>query len=313
MQMMKDVDCLIIGAGPAGLTAATYLARYRRNVVVFDGGKSRASLIPETHNYPGFAQGISGNTLLSRLRDQATSYAVPITSSQVTDLIAKNGAFLAHYDGGDLVGRSVLLATGIVDIAPEMDRLDIAVANGFIRYCPVCDAFEAMNRKIAVLGDGEDAFRKAKFLRTYSREVTQLWRHERPFQPKTAEYDLAVEGPVDGLHLEHSGIAATIGDRVLHFDVVYPALGCEVRSDLASRLGAAAAEVGTLIVDAHQRTTVPGLYAAGDVVSDLHQISVATGHAAVAATHIHKSLSENSLTPAAFDASQRRPLRATSS
>jgi thioredoxin reductase (NADPH) len=93
--------------------------------------------------------------------------------------------------------------------------------------------------------------------------------------------------------LDKGGIHALIGDRIARFDMIYPALGCEVRSDLASGLGAAATEVGCLQVDEHQRTTVEGLYAAGDAVSDLHQISVATGHAAIAATHIHKCLPEN--------------------
>ena len=82
------------------------------------------------------------------------------------------------------------------------------------------------------------------------------------------------------------------GGQTLSFDVVYPALGCEVRSELASGLGAKTNNVGCLEVDSHQRTTVAGIYAAGDVVSDLHQIAVATGHAAIAATHIHKSLPE---------------------
>jgi thioredoxin reductase (NADPH) len=92
--------------------------------------------------------------------------------------------------------------------------------------------------------------------------------------------------------LKRSGheIRATLGTRTLNFDIVYPALGCDVRSGLAAELGAATTEVGCLKVDGHQRTTIEGLYAAGDVVSDLHQIAVATGHAAIAATHIHKSL-----------------------
>src|SRR4051812_36766618 len=150
---MRKVDCLIIGGGPAGLTAGTYLGRYRRNVVIFDSGESRASLIPESHNYPGFSDGISGNALLSRLREQATSYGVTITTSRITDLIRTGPAFVAQYDGGELSARFVLLATGIVDVSPEMNGLNIAVTKGFIRYCPVCDGFEVMNKKIAILGD----------------------------------------------------------------------------------------------------------------------------------------------------------------
>jgi thioredoxin reductase (NADPH) len=102
-----------------------------------------------------------------------------------------------------------------------------------------------------------------------------------------------MEGPVDELTQNGSYIRARVGKRDLDFDIVYPAMGCEVRSGLASAMGAETTEVGCLKVDEYQRTTVQGLYAAGDVVSDLHQIAVATGHAAVAATHIHKSLPDD--------------------
>jgi thioredoxin reductase (NADPH) len=96
--------------------------------------------------------------------------------------------------------------------------------------------------------------------------------------------------------LEEQGtqIAALFADGTRHeFDVIYPALGCEVRSGLATALGAKRDEAGCLIVDAHQQTGVPGILAAGDVVSDLHQLSVAVGHAAIASTEIHNSLPRN--------------------
>ncbi len=83
------------------------------------------------------------------------------------------------------------------------------------------------------------------------------------------------------------------GGQCVNVDVLYPALGCEVRSDLASKLGARCTESGTLLVDQNQRTTIEGLYAAGDVVADLHQIGVAIGHAAIAATCIHNHLPRN--------------------
>jgi thioredoxin reductase (NADPH) len=134
-------------------------------------------------------------------------------------------------------------------------------------------------------------------MRSYSRDVTLLWQEGKPVQDGSTHSILsagiAIEGPVDELILNRTQVRARVGARHLDFDIVYPAMGCEVRSDLASALGAATTEVGCLKVDEYQRTTVQGLYAAGDVVSDLHQIAVATGHAAIAATHIHKSLPDN--------------------
>lgn len=295
--MQQDLDCLIVGGGPAGLTAATYLARYRRNVVVFDSGESRAALIPESHNYPGFAHGISGSELLRVLLAQAETYGVRIVRSRVTSLARAKDGFVATYDAGEIVARSALLATGIVDVSPKVEELDKAISEGSIRYCPVCDGFEATDRRIAVLGSGDDASSKARFLRTYSRDVTLLWQN--PGAPNDAEKQaasengFAIEGPVEELKRSRHGVRARLGSRTLDFDIVYPAMGCDVRSGLASALGAATTEVGCLKVDCHQGTSVDGLYAAGDVVSDLHQIAVATGHAAVAATRIHHCLPRN--------------------
>ncbi len=178
-----------------------------------------------------------------------------------------------------------------------MTAIGEALANGSVRYCPVCDGYEATDRKIAVLGSSDDAIEKAKFMRSYSKDVTLLWQAGKPVtnaQTRSAlNAGVEIEGPVDELTLNHKRIRADIGGRHLDFDIVYPALGCEVRSDLASALGAATTEMGCLKVDQYQQTTVQGLYAAGDVVSDLHQIAVATGHAAIAATHIHKLLPDN--------------------
>jgi thioredoxin reductase (NADPH) len=291
-------DCLIIGAGPAGLTAALYLARYHRNIIVFDKGESRASLIPTSHNYPGFPDGISGRDLLGILRRQAENYKIRIENAEVTDLSLNERGFLAKFEGGQLTAQFVLLATGIVDERPTLPGLTEAISDRLVRYCPVCDGFEATDKRIAVLGHGGDASSKARFLRTYSTDVTLASLD--PFNPhdqtmqSLREAGIKTVGPVMALERVDNVLRAIMRDAPpLHFDVIYPALGCGVRSNLASALGAKTNDVGCLEVDAHQRTTAPRIYAAGDVVSDLHQIAVATGHAAVAATHIHKSLGEN--------------------
>lgn len=294
MAMPDQLDCLIIGGGPAGLTAATYLARYHRRVAVFDAGASRAALIPESHNYPGFPDGISGRRLLASLAEQASDYGVAIVRAKVASLDKADPGFRARYDGQETAARFVLLATGIVDKDPQMDGLDKAVADALIRYCPVCDAFEATDRKVAVFGPGSDAASKAVFMRSYSQDVTWLipegaFPHASDLK-RMADAGIDVVRSVGQMKRVGETIQATAPGEVRRFDLLYPALGCDVRSGLASRLGAETTDVGCLKVDGHQRTTVDGLYAAGDVVSDLHQIAVATGHAAIAATHIHKSL-----------------------
>jgi thioredoxin reductase (NADPH) len=294
----EPCDCLIIGGGPAGLTAAVYLARYRRRIVLFDAGESRASRIPESHNYPGFPGGISGSRLLGALRKQAGTYGVSQISARVTELKRQGGGFAAMSGGQEIEARFVLLATGIVDESPDVPGLDEAVAEGLIRYCPVCDGYEATDQRIGVLGHGEDASSKARFLRTYSNDVTLLSLDGAGDKTETArslrEAGIKMAGPVGAIEHSGEGMRAVLrGGQTVSFDVVYPALGCGVRSELASALGAKTNNVGCLEVDKHQRTTAPGIYAAGDVVSDLHQIAVATGHAAIAATHIHKSLPEN--------------------
>jgi thioredoxin reductase (NADPH) len=189
----------------------------------------------------------------------------------------------------------VLLATGLVDEGPEIEGLDTGVYGGAVRYCPICDGFEAMVRRIGVLGNAEQAGSKALFLRTYSRNVVMFQAGAGSAAPAMEQMlkDAGIEQAGRPIRAECTENAVTVtverGARI-DLDVLYPALGCEVRSELATALGADCTKDGTLKVDAYQQTTVEGLYAAGDVVSDLHQLAVATGHAAIAATAIHSRL-----------------------
>ncbi|RAI32449.1 NAD(P)/FAD-dependent oxidoreductase [Rhodoplanes serenus] len=299
MDDAETADCVIVGGGPAGLTAAIYLARFRRRVVLVDSGESRAALIPESHNYPGFA-GIAGPALLARLRDQVGRYGAELRGGRVETLVRTDGLFRAEIaEGRAVMARAALIATGIVDESPELPALRTLVAAARVRYCPICDAFEAMDRHIGVVGPLRRAAAKARFLRTFSRRVTVLPLDAGPLPDEEAaalaEAGVAVlRGPLADLRPEGEGIAATAADGTrLIVDVLYPAMGAEVRAGLALALGAETAGDGCLTVDNRQRTAVPMLYAAGDVTTDLHQISVATGHGAVAATAIHNALPPN--------------------
>lgn len=288
-------DCLIVGGGPAGLMAAIYLARFRRRVCVVDAGASRAALIPRSHNLPGFVHGLSGAELIERMSAQLDELVVTRVAAEVTALRRHDHGFEASWNGEAHAAATVILASGIVDTHPPFEEWRAAVADGVLRYCPVCDAFEASGRRIGIVGPLQRAGSKALFLRGYSRDVTLLATGPDDDQSATSELTEAGVEVVfaPDLHLRRSGegVAAVFADgRTLQFDTVYPAMGAEVRSQLAVSLGAAHVEEGCLKVDDHQRTSVRGLYGIGDVVTDLHQISVAFGHAAVAACNIHHSL-----------------------
>jgi thioredoxin reductase (NADPH) len=294
-----DVDCLIIGGGPAGLTAAIYLARYRRKAVVVDSRESRAALIPQTHNYPGFPDGIAGTELLQALAEQAETYEISIVRARVETLRTQENGFVAIAAGTEIHARRVVLATGLVDNSPSLPGLKTAIDDGLVRYCPICDGFEATDLRICVLGSADDACGKAIFLRTYSKSVTLLTLDGKAGSEQTCR-DLSGAAvnfpatPLVAIERQSVGVSAMLGDGSrMTFDAIYPLLGCAVRSELGTALGARHNDVGCLEVDTHQQTTVDGMYAIGDIVSDLHQIAVGTGHAAIAATHIHNSLPHN--------------------
>jgi thioredoxin reductase (NADPH) len=297
---MRTLDALVIGAGPAGLTAAIYLARFRRDFLVLDGGPSRAGLIPLTHNFPAWPQGVSGEKLLARLREQALAHEARFEPARVESLQRDGDAFVARAAETSWRARNVILATGIVDRHPDWPGLREATLDGLLRWCPICDGFEMLDKEIALVTAAGSGLGHAKFLRTFSDKVTlvALSTEEGLDAQGVAELeDAGIEleaRPLLGFEARGKRVALKFADgSAREFDAIYPMLGCKVQSDLARQLGARCNEVGDLLVDAHQCTSIEGLYAIGDVVSDINQISVGTGHAAIAATAIHNRLERN--------------------
>ena len=292
--MRETLDALIVGAGPAGLMAAIYLARFRRSVAIIDAGASRAALIPRSHNFPTFAGGISGKELLARMRQQVSDLDVETIAGTVQTLLRNQDDFSARFEEGELRARTVILASGIVDKQPELEGWEEAVQDGLLRYCPVCDAFEARDKKLAVVGGMSHAAGKALFLRNYTADVTLVpIGPDKGFQciQDLSEANIKITAPLSTIVREGGFLRVAFRDGTWEdFEGVYPAMGAIVRSELGVALGTAHTDDGFLEVDDKQQTTVKGLYGIGDVVSDLHQVSVALGHAAIAACHINSSL-----------------------
>lgn len=295
------LDCLIVGAGPAGLTAAIYLARFHLKVAIVDAGQSRALWIPETHNHAGYPDGISGRALLDRIRQQAVQYGAKIWDGRVTELGKDGGAFTVKYGDDEITALNILLATGVVNRRPDMDDglHDKALASGGLRYCPICDGYEVTDKKVAVIGTGKRGLAEAEFLRSYTEDVTLISAdgpHDFDADQRLSATRLGidlVDGPATIERLFENGIVVGVGERDLEFASIYPALGSDVNNVLAKMLGAKCGEDGGITVDTHQRTSVPGLYAAGDVVIGLDQISHAMGEGGVAAVTIRNDIAES--------------------
>ena len=292
-------DCLIVGGGPGGLTAAIYLARFRRRFIVVDAGQSRASWIPRSHNHPAFPAGINGVELLERMREQLARFDARVHGGSVASVTRQaDGMFSAAVDGKTLTASHVLLATGVIDNEPPLPNALDAVRRGLVRQCPICDGYEMIDRKLGVIGRDCRALGEALFLASYTRDITIVTLGETlelngEDRRRMAEAGFkAIETPVAQIELEGERIARlTFTDgSSLASDTIYSALGVHPRADLAATLGLKLERDNRIVTDAHQRASVEGCYAAGDIVTGLNQLGVAMAQGEIAAVDIHNRL-----------------------
>jgi thioredoxin reductase (NADPH) len=294
----QALDCCIIGGGPAGLTAAIFLARFRRRCVLLDGGDSRASWIPRSHNHPGHPGGISGDELLARMQRQLDEFGGERRKDVATAVAREaDGRLRVDTERGTLLAANLILATGVRDRLPPIEDAVAHVRQGVIRQCPVCDAYEVRDRRIAVLGSGACAAGEALFLRSYTDDIT-LVTMGAPLGLKAEDAARlhgagikVVEAPVGRLDCEADCITVHLehGNK-LRFDAAYSGLGIEPNTGLGEMLGVELTEDQRFVTDAKQRTNQPGVYAAGDAVTGLNQIAVAMAQAEIAATDVHNTL-----------------------
>jgi thioredoxin reductase (NADPH) len=294
------LDCVIVGAGPAGLTAAIYLQRFHRRVVVLDSGKARALRIDRSYNVPSYPGGIGGAELLQRMYQQLQRFGGTTEEALVTSIDHRSdGHFTVHAAGRTWEARCVLLATGSIDRDPQVPGMRAVWDQGLLRECPICDGYEHTGQRVVVIGADEHAAREALFLRHYSPRVLLLRVPPHSAEPLSSDWQRRLgdqgitwqDARIQRAQADGEGVRLTLeGGEVLACDVLYSALGSHPLAELGKAMGAECDDKGNLKIDPHGRTAVPGLYAAGDVTGGLDQIAVAMGQGALAATDIHNRL-----------------------
>ena len=297
---MENFDIIIIGAGPAGLTAGLYAGRQNSKALVIDKGLAGGlgSEVPMMENYPGFDL-ISGMELISKMKPQCEKFS-EIRENQIIEDIEKrdDGIYIKTKssigdDFNEYLTKSVILATGAshrhLNVPGENEFLGRGVA-----YCATCDGMFFVNRNVLMVGGGNSAAQEALYLKNIGCNVKIVHRRdslrcehrlEELLQEKGVEIlwnstikEIKGDMAVNSVTLVRDGV-----EEEYETDAVFVAIGDEPSNDLAKQLGVELDENGYIITDKSQSTNVSGVYAAGDITGGVKQWIVACGEGAVAA------------------------------
>ena len=300
-------DCIVIGAGPAGLSASLFLARYLRRTLTFHHNSPRNEYAHGIHGFLGH-DGIRPNELLARGRDEVTGYGgliVEACVNAVEQVSAERFRVRVGAEGAEQVfeARRLLLATGLRDLTPDCPGFrDFYGAT--VHHCPDCDGYEVRDKRVAVLAHDKNAAGFTAHLLTWTRQITLLTNGNElsaSEREKLAKLDVAIrtetvaalEGDKSAQQLER-----VIFDRgePLECDALFFNLGTELATNFHETLGCRLDPECSLVwVDETQQTSVAGVYAAGDITPQSQLAVVAAAEGAMAAIHIHRSLVPNEL------------------
>lgn len=302
---MEFYDSIIIGGGIAGLQAAIQLGRYEHKVLVIDAGYGRSTLCRSYHNILGWPNGISGDELRNLGRQQAEKLGVSFELDEVVQAKKKgplgNGFELWGKSGKGYEASTLLLATGLLDRFPDLPGLTSCL--GLTVYvCPDCDGYEIKNKRTVIMGAGDVGARMALTLRDRTQDMIYINHQQRAVQDKLLDElkhnniaylaeditEVLTRGTEEGRLL---GVRLANG-RVIEAERGFIAFGAnEVRSDLARQLGAERLENRHIITDPRTKlTSVPFVWAAGDVGIHSEQVTIAMGEGSQAAIWMHKAL-----------------------
>ena len=299
---------MVVGGGAAGLSAATWIARYRRTVTVVDGGEPRNRWVEHAHGYLG-EDPVDPAQLLERARQQLAGYdETELRPASVLEARREDGQFVLDLDGGPpLRTRRLVLATGVRDIFPDVQGFfDHYGASVF--HCPTCDGYEARDAEVVVFGWSEDVTGFSLTLLDWARSVT-IVTDGRPFEGDAGHRQRLAEAGITVLEDEAAELVGTRGDLhgvrlrdagVVPCGVAFFSIAHQPRTALAGQLGCDLTEEGCIVVDGEAATTVPGVYAVGDVTPGLQLLQVAAAEGAIAGVACARSLRGEDGTPEAW-------------
>ena len=295
---LPDYDVLVVGGGPAGLSAALYLARYNRRVALFDLGRGRSTWHQVNHNYLGFPGGVEARWLRELGRQQLADYPQVTCLDHKIDALTREGdGFVARGQAGAWRGRAVILCTGVIDHYPHFDGWQEFVGRSMF-WCLTCDGYTCRGERVVVAGNSDEAAAEALQLGRFTDKLLLLTNsHDceigEKFQRRLERaripliYD-RIERAVSKGNGEFESLY-TQGGQCIELDQLFSVQGATPQSDLAKGLGVTLSDKGYINVDTEQKTNVPGLFAAGDVTRlHSHQVTTAVhegGQAASAANY----------------------------
>ena len=287
---VQEVDVVVVGGGPAGLAAASWIARYRRSVVVVDSGDYRSRMVERSHGYLG-RDPQTPLDLISRGREEVLAYpTAQIRQGRVTGLARRDGGlFDVTLEHSSLVAHRVVLATGVRDAVPDVEGFDEHYGAS-VFHCPACDGYEARDRDVVALGWDPQLVGFSATLKNWATSVTVVTNGRR-FQGDDAcrvqmadnEVDLVEEDALafEGTRGDLKGVRLQSG-RVLPASLVFFSVAHHPRVDLAAALGCDLDDGGYIAVDGEGAASVPGVFAAGDCVPGLQLVQVAAGQGVIA-------------------------------
>lgn len=297
MTSPSTYDCVIVGGGPAGLTCAIFLGRYRRHVLVIDSGKPRNYAAKGIHGFLGHHI-ISPAELLKRGRDEAALYGVEIVDGIALRVEKVGDIFEIETPSGVVRSRRVVLAYGLRDQLPEVPGIEKFYGKS-VHHCPDCDGYEVSDKRVGVIGSGKAVVGLTLTMLHWTHQLTVLTNgHERDWpkedQSKLLAQDIGVKHEkiveLVGKDGRISAVVLSSGERI-DVDALFFTIGversCSLAEDLQCKL---VKDTPCLAVDDYKQTSVEGVYAVGDLVPGAQLAITSAADGAIAAIAINKSL-----------------------